>query len=62
MNNIPLKKLLADPEMYIGSEVDVKGWVRTRRGDKNVAFIALNAGTSIKNIQIVVYFTKIPED
>ena len=38
----------------IGEEVNVKGWVRTKRGNKQVAFIALNDGTTIKNIQIVV--------
>ncbi len=57
-----VKALLADPDKYIGSEVDVKGWVRTRRGNKNVAFIALNDGSSIKNVQIVVDFSKIPEE
>ncbi len=35
-------------------EVMVKGWVRTKRGNKNVAFIALNDGSSINNIQLVV--------
>jgi len=37
-----------------GSEVIVKGWVRTKRGSKNVAFIALNDGSTINNVQIVV--------
>jgi asparaginyl-tRNA synthetase len=37
-----------------GSEVNVKGWVRTRRGNKTVSFIALNDGSTIHNIQIVV--------
>jgi len=37
-----------------GSEVVVQGWVRTKRGSKNVAFIALNDGSTINNIQIVV--------
>ncbi len=36
-----------------GSTVNVKGWVRTRRGSKNVNFIALNDGSTIKNVQIV---------
>jgi len=36
-----------------GNTVNVKGWVRTKRGSKNVAFIALNDGSTIKNIQIV---------
>jgi len=34
-------------------EVNVKGWVRTRRGNKNVIFIAVNDGSTIHNIQIV---------
>ncbi len=33
--------------------ITVKGWVRTKRGNKNVAFIALNDGSTINNIQIV---------
>lgn len=36
-----------------GAEVCVKGWVRTRRGSKSVNFIALNDGSTIKNVQIV---------
>ncbi len=36
-----------------GAEVIVKGWVRTRRGSKTVSFIALNDGSTIKNVQIV---------
>src|SRR5574344_2132969 len=38
----------------IGAEINVKGWVRTRRGNKNVNFIALNDGSTINNIQVVV--------
>lgn len=37
-----------------GEEVNVKGWVRTRRGNKNVSFVALNDGSTINNIQIVI--------
>ncbi len=36
-----------------GTEVCVKGWVRTRRGSKSVNFIALNDGSTIKNVQVV---------
>ncbi len=36
-----------------GERVLVKGWVRTRRGSKNVSFIALNDGSTIHNLQIV---------
>ena len=37
-----------------GTLVNVKGWVRTRRGSKQVSFIALNDGSTIHNVQIVV--------
>ena len=36
-----------------GAEVNVKGWVRTKRGSKAVNFIALNDGSTIKNVLIV---------
>ncbi len=36
-----------------GQRINVRGWVRSRRGNKNVSFIALNDGSTIKNIQIV---------
>lgn len=35
-------------------EINVKGWVRTRRGNKQVSFIALNDGSTIHNLQVVV--------
>lgn len=57
-----VKQLLADPEKYIGTKVDVKGWVRTRRGNKNVQFVALNDGSTIKNLQIVVDLSKFTDD
>ena len=46
----------------IGAEINIKGWVRTRRGNKNVSFIALNDGSTINNIQIVVDMTKFDEE
>jgi asparaginyl-tRNA synthetase len=36
-----------------GKEFLVKGWVRTKRGNKQIAFITLNDGTTINNLQIV---------
>lgn len=36
-----------------GAEITVKGWVRSKRGSKGIFFIALNDGSTIKNIQIV---------
>ena len=46
--------LKGNADQMIGQEVNVKGWVRTRRGNKNVNFIALNDGSIIHNIQVVV--------
>ena len=46
----------------VGQQVCVKGWVRTRRGNKNVQFVALNDGSTIKNIQIVVDLAKFSEE
>ena len=50
-----------NPEL-IGREVCVKGWVRTRRGNKHVQFVALNDGSTIKNIQIVFDLEKFNEE
>ena len=45
-----------------GAEVCVKGWVRTKRGSKSVNFIALNDGSTIKNVQIVADVEKFDEE
>ena len=46
----------------VDTDVVVKGWVRTKRGNKNVAFIALNDGSCMRNIQVVVDLQKISEE
>ncbi len=45
-----------------GSEVLVKGWVRTKRGNKNISFIALNDGSVVHTIQIVAEVASFPEE
>lgn len=45
-----------------GCSVIAKGWVRTKRGNKKVSFIALNDGSTIKNIQIVFDSSLFNED
>ena len=45
-----------------GSEVNVKGWVRTRRGSKSVHFIALNDGSTINNVQVVADADKFDDE
>lgn len=44
-----------------GAVVNVKGWVRTHRSSKSVDFIALNDGSTIKNVQVVVDPSKFDE-
>ena len=43
-------------------DVEVKGWVRTRRGNKYVQFVALNDGSTIRNMQIVFDMNKFTDD
>lgn len=45
-----------------GTTVNVKGWVRTRRGNKQVNFVALNDGSTIHNIQVVIDLEKFDEE
>ena len=45
-----------------GTTVTVKGWVRTKRGNKNVVFLAINDGSSINNIQVVLDPSKYDEE
>ena len=45
-----------------GKEVLAKGWVRTKRGNRQVKFIALNDGSTINNIQVVAEAEKFSED
>jgi len=50
--NTAIKELLEGKSL--NQEVIAKGWVRTKRGNKNVKFIALNDGSAVHNIQVVV--------
>lgn len=51
--------VLKRPESIgIGNQVSVKGWVRTKRGNNAVAFIALNDGSIVHNVQIVADLSK----
>lgn len=59
MERKKVKELLANP--VVGQEVLVKGWVRTRRGNKNISFIALNDGSTINSIQVVADMARFDE-
>ena len=45
-----------------GAMVNVKGWVRTRRGSKQVNFVALNDGSTINNVQVVIDLANFDEE
>ncbi len=44
-----------------GQEVLAKGWVRTKRGNKQIKFIALNDGSTVNNIQVVADMSNFDE-
>lgn len=63
MKRLKIKDILKTPEIVgFGNDVCVKGWVRTKRGNSNVAFIALNDGSIVTNLQIVAEPAKFGDD
>lgn len=58
-----IKDVLKNPESVgFGNEICVKGWVRTKRGNNAVAFIALNDGSIVTNLQVVVDLANFSEE
>jgi asparaginyl-tRNA synthetase len=51
---VRVRELYEAPEKRMGSEITVRGWVRTLRDSKSFAFIALNDGSYFKNLQVVL--------
>lgn len=62
MKNIDISLILSDGKAYEGKSVNVAGWVRTARDSKNMAFLNINDGTSLKHLQIVIDKAKFGED
>lgn len=60
MRRTEIKGVLHSQEF--DKEINIKGWVRNKRCSKNVAFIALNDGSTINNLQLVIDLNKIPEE
>ena len=60
MKHIDIRDLQQDPT-YRGTEVTVCGWVRTSRDSKNVAFLELNDGTTLKHLQVVLDKETLPD-
>ncbi len=55
-----IKDILAKPQL--NTETVIKGWVRTKRGNKNIKFLAINDGSTIHNIQVIADADKFDED
>lgn len=53
MKHTDIKEIVSTKE-YLNKEVTVCGWVRTARDSKNMAFIELNDGTTLKHLQLVI--------
>jgi len=62
METLKRTKIKALLGMEPGQEVLAKGWVRTKRGNKQVKFIALNDGSTINNIQVVANAEQFDEE
>ncbi len=62
MENIRRTKVKDLLKMAPGQEVLAKGWVRTKRGNKQIKFIALNDGSTVNSIQIVTDTSLFEED
>ena len=53
MKHTDIKDIVTKKE-FLGTQVTVCGWVRTARDSKNMAFLALNDGTTLNHLQIVI--------
>ncbi len=53
MHDVEIRKLFRETEKYAGSEITVRGWIRTNRGSNRFGFIELNDGTFFKSVQVV---------
>lgn len=62
MQNIDISKILSNGKAYENTVVTVAGWVRTARDSKTMAFLALNDGTSLKHLQIVINKAEFNQD
>jgi len=61
MVNDTIKQILKKTD-NLGAEITVQAWVRTKRDTKELAFIALNDGSCMSNLQVIAEKSKISED
>ncbi|MBN0919494.1 asparagine--tRNA ligase [[Mycoplasma] gypis] len=49
-----IKTLLQNPEKFDQTSFSIKAWVSTLRGNKKIKFLAINDGSSVANLQVVL--------
>ncbi len=54
MKRTKILDLFRIPSDYIEKDINIRGWIRTKRSSKNFAFIEINDGSIIKNLQVIV--------
>ncbi|MDE7084062.1 MAG: asparagine--tRNA ligase, partial [Clostridia bacterium] len=54
MIHTDIKAVIGKPEEYFDKKVTVCGWIKSFRDSKNMAFIALNDGTTLNHLQVVI--------
>ena len=54
MNNIDIATIHKEGKKYLNKKIEVAGWLRTVRDSKNMMFFAVNDGTCLKSIQVVI--------
>lgn len=54
MKHTDIIEIISEPEQYFDKQVVVCGWIKSYRDSKNMAFIALNDGTTLPHLQVVI--------
>ncbi|MGE5329442.1 MAG: asparagine--tRNA ligase [Deltaproteobacteria bacterium] len=54
MKHTDINRLFENPSDFLNKETIICGWVKTARDSKNMCFIEINDGTTLKNIQLVI--------
>lgn len=60
MSGLTIKEILTTGK--VDTQETVKGWVRTRRGNKHISFIAMNDGSTLRNLQVVADHEKFNDE
>ncbi|MBO5366482.1 MAG: asparagine--tRNA ligase, partial [Peptococcaceae bacterium] len=53
METTEIRQIMRNPDMFIGQQVELAGWVRNIRVSKQFGFIELNDGSFFQNLQVV---------